>query len=111
MIGLAAFVVTLCGALTQFNVGRMIDRNTLKRVFLPVSIVLAPAMLGLSFAQSWLVVPLAAVVAASVFGQVTVNDTMTARYISPALRPDLLGALLRRLPGLRRRGPAGVHII
>ena len=86
LIGLAAFLVTLCGALTQFSVGRMIDRNTLKRVFLPVSIVLAPAMLGLSFAQGWLVLPLAAAVAASVFGQVTVNDTMTARYISPELR-------------------------
>jgi MFS family permease len=86
LIGLATFVVTLCGAVTQFNVGRMIDGNTLKRVFLPVSIVLAPAMLGLSFAQGWLVLPLAAAVAASVFGQVTVNDTMTARYISPELR-------------------------
>ena len=86
LIGLAAFVVTLCGALTQFNVGRMIDRNTLKRVFLPVSIVLAPAMLALSLAQGWLVIPLAAVVAASIFGQVTVNETMAARYISPELR-------------------------
>ena len=28
----------------------------------------------------------AALVAASIFGQVTVNETMTARYISPALR-------------------------
>jgi len=89
LIGVAAFAVTLCGALTQFSIGRMIDRNTLKRVFLPVSIVLAPAMLALSFAQGWLVLPLAAVVAASVFGQVTVNDTMTARYISPALRAKI----------------------
>jgi MFS family permease len=86
LIGLAAFVVTLCGALTQFSVGRMIDRNTLKRVFLPVSIVLAPSMLALSFAQGWLVLPLAAAVAASIFGQVTINDTMAARYISPELR-------------------------
>jgi MFS family permease len=89
LIGVAAFAVTLCGALTQFSIGRMIDRNTLKRVFLPVSIVLAPAMLALSFAQGWLVLPLAAAVAASVFGQVTVNDTMTARYISPALRAKI----------------------
>ncbi len=88
LIGVTAFLVTLCGALTQFSVGRMIDRNTLKRVFLPVSIVLAPAMLALSFAQGWLVLPLAAAVAASVFGQVTVNDTMTARYISPELRAE-----------------------
>ena len=64
----------------------MIDRNTLKRVFLPVSLVLAPAMLALSFAQGWLVLPLAGAVAASIFGQVTVNETMAARYISPALR-------------------------
>ena len=70
----------------QQLVGRMIDRNTLKRVFLPVSMVLAPAMLALSFAQGWLVLPLAGAVAASIFGQVTVNETMAARYISPALR-------------------------
>jgi MFS family permease len=86
LVGAAAFLVTLCGALTQFTVGRMIDRNTLKKVFLPVSIVLAPAMAALSFAQGWLVLPLAGVVAASIFGQVTVNETMAARYISPALR-------------------------
>ena len=86
LVGAAAFLVTLCGALTQFSVGRMIDRNTLKQVFLPVSIVLAPAMLALSFAQGWLVLPLAGAVAASIFGQVTVNETMAARYISPELR-------------------------
>jgi MFS family permease len=86
LVGAAAFLVTLCGALTQFTVGRMIDRNTLKRVFLPVSIVLAPAMAALSFTPGWLVLPLAGAVAASIFGQVTVNETMAARYISPALR-------------------------
>ncbi len=86
LIGAAAFLVTLCGALTQFTIGRMIDRNTLKQVFLPVSIVLAPAMAALSFAQGWLVLPLAGLVAASIFGQVTVNETMAARYISPEMR-------------------------
>jgi MFS family permease len=86
MIGAAAFLVTLCGALTQFTVGRMIDRNTLKQVFLPVSIVLAPAMAALSVAQGWVVLPLAGLVAASIFGQVTVNETMAARYISPEMR-------------------------
>ncbi len=86
LVGAVAFLVTLCGALTQFTVGRLIDRNTLKQVFLPVSLVLAPAMAALSFAQGWLVLPLAGAVAASIFGQVTVNETMAARYISPALR-------------------------
>jgi MFS family permease len=86
LVGLAAFLVTLCGALTQFTVGRMIDRTTLKRVFLPISLVLAPAMAALSWAQGWQVLPLSALVAASIFGQVTVNETMAARYISPELR-------------------------
>jgi len=86
MVGACAFLVTLCGAMTQFTVGRMIDRNTLKRIFLPVSVVLTPAMALLSVTQGWLVLPLAGAVAASIFGQVTVNETMAARYISPALR-------------------------
>ena len=64
----------------------MIDRTTLKRVFLPVSMILAPALALLSIAQGWLVLPLAGAVAASVFGQVTVNETMAARYISPEVR-------------------------
>jgi MFS family permease len=86
LVGTAAFLATLCGALTQFTVGRLIDRTTLKRVFLPVSVLLVPGLVAVSFAQGWLVLPTAAVVAAAIFGQVTVNETMTARYISPALR-------------------------
>ena len=50
LVGAAAFLVTLCGAVTQFTVGRMIDRNTLKKVFLPISLVLVPAMAALSIA-------------------------------------------------------------
>jgi MFS family permease len=86
LIGAAAFAATLCGAVTQFSVGRLIDRHTLKRVLLPVSVVLCPALALLSFVDGWVVVPLAGAVAASLFGQVTVNETMAARYISPELR-------------------------
>ena len=86
LVGLAAFVATLCGAVTQFTVGRLIDRTTLKRVFLPISLVLVPALAALAYAQGWIVLPIAGFVAAALFGQVTVNETMTARYISPELR-------------------------
>lgn len=86
IVGVVAFAVTLCGAITQFTVGRLIDRTTLKRIFLPLALVLAPALLLLSQAQGWTVLPLSGLIAAVVFGQVTVNETMTARYISPALR-------------------------
>jgi MFS family permease len=86
MVGLAAFATMLCGAATQFTVGRLIDRTTLRRVFLPISALLVPALLAVTWAQGWLVLPCAAIVAAAIFGQVTVNETMTARYISPVLR-------------------------
>lgn len=86
LVGGAAFIATLFGALTQFTIGRLIDRMTLKRVFLPVSVILVPALIAISYAQGWMVVPIAGLVAAAIFGQVTVNETMTARYISPELR-------------------------
>lgn len=86
VVGLLAFLATLCGAVTQFSVGRMIDRTTLRRVFLPLTGVLVPGMALLSMAQGWAVLPLAGITAATIFGQVTVNETMTARYISPELR-------------------------
>ena len=86
LVGVAAFGATLCGALTQFTVGRLIDRRTLRSLFLPIALVLVPAMAVLAVVQGWLVVPVAGLVSAAIFGQVTVNETMTARYISPALR-------------------------
>ena len=89
MVGALAFAATLFGGLTQFTVGRIIDRTTLKRAFLPLALVLVPALLALSFLRGWAVLPVAAVAAASLFGQVTVNETMTARYIAPALRAKL----------------------
>ncbi|HEX8168788.1 MAG TPA: MFS transporter [Beijerinckiaceae bacterium] len=89
IVGVLAFAVTLCGAATQFTVGRLLDRTTLKRIFLPMALILAPAMVALSMARGWLVLPLAGIVAATIFGQVTVNETMTARYISPALRAKM----------------------
>jgi MFS family permease len=86
LVGLAAFAAMLCGAATQFTVGRLIDRTTLRRVFLPISALLVPGLLAVTWAQGWLVLPFAAIVAAAMFGQVTINETMTARYISPGLR-------------------------
>jgi MFS family permease len=86
LAGIAATAATLCGAATQLTVGRMMDRITLKRVFLPLSAALVPALVALAFVRGWPLVPVAGLVAAAVFGQVTVNETMTARYISPQLR-------------------------
>jgi MFS family permease len=89
VVGVLAFLVTLFGGLTQFTVGRLIDRSTLKRVFMPLALVQMPALLLLTQLTGWPVLVIAALVCASVFGQVTVNETMTARYVAPALRAKL----------------------
>ena len=89
LAGVAATLATLCGAATQLTVGLLIDRVTLKTLFLPLAIILAPALAALALVQGWLVLPVAGLVAAVVFGQVTLNETMTARYISPELRTKM----------------------
>jgi cyanate permease len=67
----------------------MIDRKTLKSVFMPLAFVQVPGLLALSFLDGWAVLPISALVAAAIFGQVTVNETMTARYVAPPLRAKL----------------------
>jgi len=89
VVGMLAFLATICGGLAQFTVGHLIDRMTLKSVFMPLAIVLVPGMLALSFLEGWIVLPLAGLMAAAIFGQVTVNETITARYVAPELRAKL----------------------
>ena len=89
VVGVLAFVATLFGGLTQFTVGRMIDRFTLRQVFLPLAALQLPCLVALALIPGWAVLPLAALMAVSIFGQVTVNETMTARYVAPALRTKL----------------------
>ncbi|WP_424811617.1 MFS transporter [Roseococcus sp. YIM B11640] len=89
VVGALAFLATICGGITQFTVGQMIDRRTLKSVFMPLALVLVPGLLALSFLDGWAVLPVSALVAAAIFGQVTVNETMTARYIAPEMRAKI----------------------
>jgi cyanate permease len=89
LVGFLAFVVTLFGGLTQFLVGRVIDRHTLRGVFLPLALLQVPCLVGMALVSGWPVLLLSALMAASIFGQVTVNETMTARYVAPALRAKM----------------------
>jgi MFS family permease len=89
VVGLLAFLATICGGITQYTVGQMIDRKTLKSVFMPLAVILVPSLLALSFLDGWVVLPVSALVASAIFGQVTVNETMTARYIAPELRAKI----------------------
>lgn len=85
-ISLLVFVVYLAGAMAQLIIGRLVDRYTLKQIFALVSVLQAPCLLLAGFTDSWwLVLPCLGVMFA-VFGQVTINDTMVARYTSDEWR-------------------------
>ncbi|PJI37487.1 MFS transporter [Ferrovibrio sp.] len=85
-ISLLVFVVYLAGAMAQLIIGRLVDRYTLKQIFVVVSFLQAPCLLLAGFTESWwLILPCLGVMFA-VFGQVTINDTMVARYTSDEWR-------------------------
>lgn len=86
MIGLIASGVYVFGALTQFTIGNLVDRHSLKTVFLP----LAMAFPVLLFAGAGMTgVPFVVVsigIIAAMFGLVTVNDAMVGKYTSDQWR-------------------------
>lgn len=85
-ISLLVFVVYLAGAMAQLLIGRLIDRFTLKQIFVPVAFLQAPCLLIAGYSEQWwLILPCLGIMFA-VFGQVTINDTMVARYTSDEWR-------------------------
>jgi MFS family permease len=85
-IGLLVFFVYVFGSLSQLIVGHFVDRFSLRNVFLPLSALQAPTLFLVAFAQDWLVLVVAAIMMFAIFGQVTINDTMVAKYTSDAWR-------------------------
>lgn len=85
-ISLLVFAVYLAGAMAQLIIGRLIDRFTLKQIFVPVAFLQAPCLLIAGYTDHWwLILPCLGIMFA-VFGQVTINDTMVARYTSDEWR-------------------------
>ena len=84
--GLLAAGIFAAGAMSQLIVGHLVDRHPLKLVFVPLAALQAPFLLLASGANNgWLVFAAFAVVFA-MFGQVTINDTMLAKYTADAWR-------------------------
>ncbi len=80
VVGSFAFAVFVIGATSQLIVGRLVDRYTLRNVFLPLAALQAPCLILAAFAQDWTMVALAIGVMFAVFGQVTINDAIVAKY-------------------------------
>ena len=86
LLGLIAAGVYVFGAMTQYTIGRLLDRHALKTVALPLSFVLAPLLyLAASFSDLPLILVSIGIVMGA-FGQVTVNDAMVGKYTSEEWR-------------------------
>jgi MFS family permease len=86
LLGLIAACVYVFGAMTQYTIGKLIDRYSLKTVSLPLSFLLAP-FLYLAATLSNLPLIIAAIgIVMGAFGQVTVNDAIVGKYTSEQWR-------------------------
>src|SRR3954465_4219121 len=86
LLGVIAAGVYVFGAMTQYTIGKLIDRHSLKTVMLPLSFMLAP-FLYLAATSSNLLLILAAIgIVMGAFGQVTVNDAMIGKYTTEEWR-------------------------
>lgn len=86
LLGLIAACVYVFGAMTQYTIGKLLDRHSLKTVALPLSFVLAP-LLYIAASLSDLPLILASIgIVMGAFGQVTVNDAMVGKYTSEEWR-------------------------
>jgi len=86
LLGLIAAGVYVFGAMTQYTIGKLLDRHSLKTVSLPLSFMLAP-FLYLAAELSNLPLIVAAIgIVMGAFGQVTINDAMVGKYTSEEWR-------------------------
>jgi MFS family permease len=79
-VGLLVSAVYLVGASAQLAMGRLIDRYPLKVGFLAVALFQAPLLLVAARLSGWVLIVALAALVFVVFGQITFNDAMVARY-------------------------------
>ncbi|MNR83791.1 putative sialic acid transporter [compost metagenome] len=86
LLGVIVAGTYVFGAVAQYIIGHLLDRHSLKTLFLPLALVLAPL---LYFGASLSGVPLVLIcigIVICLFGQVTVNDAMIGKYTSDEWR-------------------------
>jgi MFS family permease len=92
VIGAIGFLVYACGALSQYIIGRLIDRHPLRTLFIPVACTLAPALMLSAVATDAAMLVAATLVVVAMYSQVTINDAMTGKYTADAWRSRAFAA-------------------
>src|SRR5580765_6799554 len=80
LLGVIAACVYVFGAMTQYTIGKLIDRYSLKTVALPLSFMLAPFLYLAATLSNLPLILVSIGIVMGAFGQVTVNDAMVGKY-------------------------------
>jgi MFS family permease len=86
LLGVIAACVYVFGAMTQYTIGKLLDRHSLKTVSLPLSFVLAPFLYLAATLSNLPLILVSIGIVMGAFGQVTVNDAMVGKYTSEEWR-------------------------
>lgn len=86
MLGVITACVYVFGALTQFNVGKLLDKYSLKHVFLVLALLPAPLLYGAAVFSNVPLLVVSVGLVMGMFGLVTVNDAMVGKYTADEWR-------------------------
>jgi MFS family permease len=86
LLGVIAACVYVFGAMTQYSIGKLLDRHSLKTVALPLSFMLAPFLYLAATLSNLPLILVSIGIVMGAFGQVTVNDAMVGKYTSEEWR-------------------------
>ena len=93
-IGALVCAVYVIAAFSQYCVGRLIDKVSVRAVFVPVALMQVPLLLLAATLENWAMLIVAVAMMFFVFGQIPINDAMVARYTDEHWRArNLCGAL------------------
>ncbi|MGM4893020.1 MFS transporter [Tardiphaga sp. 839_C3_N1_4] len=86
LLGIIAACVYVFGAATQYNIGKLIDKHSLRAVSIPLSLVLAPFLYFAASQSNISLIVVAIGIIVGLFGQITVNEAIVGKYTSEEWR-------------------------
>lgn len=93
-LGIMLAAVYAVAAFSQVIVGRLIDRFTIKRLYLVIVLLQVPMFLLAAQAQGWMLFWLQIGFMATIFGAIPFTDAMVVRYVDDAYRSRVSGMRL-----------------
>jgi MFS family permease len=93
-LGMMLALVYAVASIAQLVVGRLIDRISLKRLYLTVLALQIPFLALAAHAQSWTLYVLQALFMVAIFGAIPFTDAMIVRYVDDRMRSRVAGMRL-----------------